>query len=113
MDGEEEPSTTRRNYVPPDWTPPSRYLISVNTGISIGVLCVTAAGIWAILSAIYTTKAEINARLDKVETRVTNIETGKNTWTLVDMYKWTVHLQQSNPPSPAFTLKVPEPEARQ
>ena len=87
-------------------------LINVNTGVSLGLIVICLAGIWAILSAISSTKTEVgaartelNGRFDQMEQRVKQLENNKNSWTGVDMFKWAVHLQQQNP-----QIKVPEPE---
>ena len=52
---------------------------------------------------------ELGFKVEKLETRLTTIESIKVTdrWTTVDMFKWAVHLQKSNP-----TMKVPEPDGR-
>jgi hypothetical protein len=66
------------------------------------------AGFWKVIDTVTIAKGEITARLDKVETRVSTVESSRNSWTSTDMFKWAVHLQQNNP-----SLKVPEPEIRQ
>ena len=91
---------------------PPKLMINTNTYVSIGLIMALCGGIWAILSAISSTKADIesarrdlNFRFEKLEGRITNIESSKNVWTSTDMFKWAVHLQQANP-----QIKVPEPE---
>jgi hypothetical protein len=44
-------------------------------------------------------------KLESMDTRLKSLEQAKNSWSAVDMFKWAVHLQQSNP-----TIKVPEPD---
>lgn len=95
-------------------------MINTNTYVSVGLIMLIVGGIWAILSAISSIKTDIqsarvesNARFDKVENRVSAIETSKNTVTATEFYKWAIHLQQSNSdPKKLQTdgLKVPEPE---
>lgn len=87
-------------------------MINTNTYVSVGLLLFLAGALWAILSSISGTKTEItnlglnmNSRFDKIETRVSSLESARNTWTSTDMFKWAVHLQQANP-----QIKVPEPE---
>lgn len=89
-----------------------KVLINSNTYISFGLLALVAGGLWAILSGISSTKGdiesarkEINFRFEKMEGRMSSLESTKNVWTATDMFKWAVHLQQANP-----NLKVPEPE---
>ena len=103
-----------------DEFPQSHLMINTNTYVSIGLIMLIVGGIWAILSAISSIKSDIssarvesNARFDKVETRVSSIETSKNVWTSTDMFKWAVHLQQANSDPKKLQsegLKVPEPE---
>mgnify|MGYP007027865158 CR=1 FL=1 len=95
---------------PPDAHPPR--MINVNTGVSIGLIGLVCTGIWLILNAVSGTKTEVgatrqelNGRFDKMELRVTNLESARNSWTNTDMFRWSVHLQQANP-----QIKVPEPE---
>lgn len=100
--------------------PAGPYRINVNTGVSIGLAVMVACGVWAILSAIGGTKTEVgntrselNGRFDKMEMRVANLESTRNTWTGTDMFKWAVHLQQANSDPKKLQLeglKVPEPE---
>ena len=94
---------------------PNGRVINVNTGISIGLLGVIIVAAWTILgvmngirSDLGATRLELNARFDKIELRVNNLELTKNSWTATDMFKWAVHLQQANQ-----NLKVPEPETHQ
>ena len=89
-----------------------KFVINTNTYVSIGLIAMVAGGIWAILSGQASTKAEIvdarkefTYRFEKMEGRMTNLESTKNVWTATDMFKWAVHLQQANP-----QIKVPEPE---
>jgi hypothetical protein len=82
--------------------------ININTGVSIGIAVLMGAGFWKVIDTVTIAKGEITARLDKVETRVSTVESSRNSWTSTDMFKWAVHLQQNNP-----SLKVPEPEIRQ
>lgn len=98
--------------------------INANTGVSIGIVtAVLGALAWIIggqagnAKAISDMKNELSmqaiqsnnsltSKIDKVETRLTALETLRNSWTHADMFRWAVHLQQSNP-----QIKVPEPEA--
>lgn len=93
-------------------TPASRTVVNTNTYVSVGLAALIGGGIWSILTAISGTKTEIKdarsemlGRFDKIELRVSNLESTKNIWTATDMFKWAVHLQQANP-----QIKVPEPE---
>ena len=97
--------------------------INQNTYISVGLLIVLLGGFaWVIkgqsdnrsdnilmkselIMQAAASKNELSSKIDKLETRMLNVESAKNTWTSTDMFKWAVHLQQSNP-----QIKVPEPE---
>lgn len=97
--------------------------INAQTGVSIGIVVIMFGALaWIIggqsgnAKAIsdmknemaiqaMTTKNELVGKIDKLETRMTAFEQSKNSWTATDMFKWAVHLQQSNP-----QIKVPEPE---
>ena len=92
-----------------------RILINTNTYVSIGLIALIVGGIWAILNAVTSTRADMNIRFDKLEDRVKNVEQTKNTWSAVQMFQWAVHLQQLNSdPKKLQTegLKVPEPEVQ-
>lgn len=89
-----------------------RVLINTNTYVSFGLLALVVGGLWAILGSLAGAKDEVkearresNVRFDKMEMRISGLESTKNTWTATDMFKWAVHLQQANP-----QMKVPEPE---
>lgn len=98
----------------------ARTVVSTNTYMSVGLAALIGGGIWSILTAISGTKTEIKdarleilQRVDKVESRVSNLESTRNIWTTTAMYKWAIHLQQANSdPKKLQTdgLKVPEPE---
>jgi hypothetical protein len=105
----------------------SRISLTPSTGVSIGLMVVIIGGVLWIMSALGAIKTEIGvaqtqnasnkleliSKIDKVEAKVVALETNKNTWSLTDMYKWAVHLQQSNSdPKKLQTegLKVPEPQ---
>jgi len=60
---------------------------------------------YELLSQAAATKAEVMNKIDKLETRMTNVEGNRNTLTTTAFFQWAVHLQQSNP-----QMKVPEPE---
>lgn len=101
-------------------SPTNGRLITPQTGISIGMMVILITGIWAILNSINSAKSdasnarqELNVRLDKLEARISIIESQKNSWTAVQMFQWAVHLQQLNSDGKKLTtdgLKVPEPE---
>lgn len=81
--------------------------INVNTYVSIGVIVILCGGFWAVINSIYAAKVELTMRTERLELRLTAIESMKKeseTWNDRDMFKWTVHLQRDNP-----NLKVPEP----
>lgn len=95
---------------------PSKVSINANTGISIGIVVVLLTGfVWVIRGQndtknelsmqAFTTKTELSGKIDKLETRMNNMESSKNSWNSTDMFKWAVHLQQANP-----QIKVPEPD---
>ena len=104
---------------PPDAHQMQRMQINANTGISIGIIIVVIGGVWAVMNGIGGIRNEIGlaqaqqaqnrvefmAKIEKIESKVTALENNKNTWTSTDMFRWAVHLQQSNP-----SMKVPEPE---
>ena len=97
--------------------------VNANTYVSIGVLVVLLSGFGIVVKGINDTKTETTTmksalevtaitnknelvtKIDKLESRINNLESAKNSWTATDMFKWAVHLQQSNP-----QIKVPEPE---
>ncbi len=79
--------------------------INANTGVSIGLVVIVVAGFLAVMKGQTDTKNELSNQLDKLNMRVSSLESAKNSWSAVDMFKWAVHLQQSNP-----QIKVPEPE---
>lgn len=98
--------------------------INSNTGLSIGIVtAILGALAWIIggqagnARAISDMKNELSVqaiqsnnvltgKIDKLETRMTALESGRNSWTHADMFRWAVHLQQAN-----TQIKVPEPEA--
>jgi hypothetical protein len=100
-----------------------RFQINTNTGVSIGIIIICLAGFGAMVKGMSdsskeatamktelsqqatATKNDLSNKIDKLETRILNLESAKNTWTSTDMFKWAVHLQQANP-----QIKVPEPE---
>jgi len=86
--------------------------LNANTYVSVGLLVVLLGGFgWIIKgqsdtqSQIQTAKNETGLMFEKFDMRLKSIENNKNSWSAVDMFKWAVHLQQSNP-----QIKVPEPE---
>lgn len=86
--------------------------LNVNTYVSVGLLVVLLTGFgWLIKgqsetqSQIQMAKNDSQIMFEKIDMRLKNVENSKNTWSAVDMFKWAVHLQQSNP-----SIKVPEPE---
>lgn len=98
-------------------------IINVNTGISVGVVGILIVGIWTILNAITSAKnesnsaiasmrQELNGRFDKVELRVSTLESQKNNWSAVQMFQWSVHLKELNSKESLTKdgLRVPEPE---
>lgn len=107
--------------------------INVNTGVSIGIVIVLVGGFAVLIKGqndnrqatadmkselsmqALATKAELSADIKDLKNRMTNLESSKNNWSAVDMFKWSVHLQQLNSdPKRLETqgLKVPEPETR-
>lgn len=95
-----------------DEKPDAKVHIGQGTYVSIGftialVLCTIwiKTGLNDNSNATLSTKTELLAQYDKLDTRLKNVEAAKNSWSAVDMFKWAVHLQQSNP-----QIKVPEPE---
>ncbi len=103
-----------------------RLTITTQTGVSIGAIVVFIAGVVWIMNGIgslrsdiiilkteitstqtqnATTKAELLAKIETVQTKVASMENSKTSVTAIQFFQWAVHLQQSNP-----SLKVPEPE---
>jgi len=103
-----------------------KFTITTQTGISIGAIVVFIAGVVWIMNGISsiktdivlldtkitstqtqnaTTKAELLAKIETIQGKVTTMETSKAGVTAIQFFQWAVHLQQSNP-----SLKVPEPE---
>ena len=99
--------------------PTGRFQINTNTGISVGIVVLGFAGFFTIMNVLNAMKAEIvlartetaslkmelNAKIDKTDGKVSEIEGNKSAVTTTEFFRWAVHLQQSNP-----TIKVPEPE---
>lgn len=79
--------------------------LNTNSYISIGLFFTILVGTLAVVNSVYTAKAEISTRLERVEFRESAIEKKNADWTFKDMFKWCVHLQRDNP-----QVKVPEPE---
>lgn len=105
--------------------------LNTNTGISIGIMIVViSAATWIIAGQYQTqtslasmenklsmqavnTNNELNKKIDKLDARMTNLESNKTTWSSTDMFRWAVHLQQLNKdPKKLQTegLIVPEPD---
>ena len=93
--------------------------VNKSTYVSIGLVIIIISATWVICSAVYSTNAHIDLavttmtnKIDSIDSRVTTLAAQKETWTEADMYKWSIHLQQSNsklnPP-----LNVPEPQHSQ
>lgn len=90
--------------------------LNTNTGLSIGIVVTLFGGFAFVLKgqndtrndlsmqAVQSNNALVN-KIDKLEARMTNLESTRNSWTSTDMFRWAVHLQQANP-----QIKVPEPE---
>ena len=99
----------------------SKISITTSTGISIGIVIVMAAaivsGVMAFSSLrndLTATNTEMKNLNEKVDIRLKAIESNKNNWSYLEMYKWAVKLQQTNKdPKKLQTdgLLVPEPES--
>ncbi len=110
---------------------PFRMHLNTNTYVSFGLMVVLIGGFgWVIkgqsdskaetlatrnelLLQAQTTKSELSGQIGALQNRLGNLESAKNSWTAVDMFKWAVHLQQSNSDGKKLQtegLKVPEPE---
>src|SRR5882757_1619753 len=108
------------NGNPPEHHPHTRFQINTNTGVSVGIIVLLFAGFFTIMrvldsmskditsgqTSLAAVKAELGARIDKNEAKITAIESSKSAVTTTEFFRWAVHLQQSNP-----QMKVPEPEA--
>lgn len=90
--------------------------LNTNTGLSIGIVVVLFGGFAFVLKGQNDTRNELSMqavqsnnalinKIEKLEGRMTTLESTRNGWTSVDMFRWAVHLQQANP-----QIKVPEPE---
>jgi hypothetical protein len=84
-----------------------------NTYISLGLVASVIGGAIALIVAIYSAKGDITAKLDRfdwrlgaVESNVSKVEKSQETWTDVDMFRWSVRLQRAN----EGKLIVPEVE---
>lgn len=98
-------------------TPPDhRVTLNTNTGLSIGIVITLFGGFAWVIKAQNETKNDLSMqaiqsnnlltnKIDKLESRMTTLESTRNSWTSTDMFRWAVHLQQANP-----QIKVPEPE---
>lgn len=104
--------------------PVGRVTLNTNTGLSIGIVVVLFGGFAFVLKGQNDTRNELSMqavqsnnslinKIEKLDARMTSLESTKNSWTQADMFRWAVHLQQSNSdPKKLQTegLKVPEPE---
>ena len=97
--------------------------LNTNTYVSMGMIVLLLGGFAFVMRSVnegktdirdmkseillqaLTTKNELSADIKDLKNRMTAMESTKNSWTSTDMFKWAVHLQQSNP-----QIKVPEPE---
>ena len=86
--------------------------LNVNTYVSVGLLVILLGGFGWIIKGqndtqnqIQVAKNESVMMFEKFDMRLKSMESAKNSWSAVDMFKWAVHLQQQNP-----QIKVPEPE---
>ncbi len=107
------------------------YTINTSTGISIGIflslIIIIVGGVLAfsgikssmgenkseLLTQMGAMRSEFNDRANKMENKITNLETNKNSLTASEFLLWAIHLQQSNSdPKKLQTegLKVPEPQ---
>ena len=99
----------------------SKISITTSTGVSIGLVVVMTCGFLALMknigdnaTAIKELRTEMTTQNDKMDTRVKYLESNKNNWSYLEMYKWAVKLQQTNKdPKKLQTdgLLVPEPES--
>lgn len=86
--------------------------LNTNTYVSVGILITILTGFFVVINTIYTTKTELvlnqyrsGVKLDNLTERMDKYEKAKETWSFQDMFKWAVHLQQSN----QGKIVVPEP----
>ena len=99
----------------------SKISITTSTGISIGIVIVMAAAIISAVMAFSRFQSDLGATNtalmnmnEKMDLRVKALESDKNHWSYLEMYKWAVKLQQTNKdPKKLQTdgLLVPEPES--
>lgn len=95
--------------------------ITTSTGISIGLVLLFTAGFLGLMNnisnnstAIRESRTEFTNQNEKMDLRVKALESDKNHWSYLEMYKWAVKLQQTNKdPKKLQTdgLLVPEPES--
>lgn len=86
--------------------------LNTNTYVSFGILISILTGFFVVINAIYSAKTELvlnqyksGVKLDTLTERMDKYERTKETWSFQDMFKWAVHLQQSN----QGKITVPEP----
>ncbi len=82
--------------------------ITQSTYVSVGVVIVIVlCTLWIKTGQSDSSLAlqNMSNKLEGMDTRLKSLEQAKNSWSAVDMFKWAVHLQQSNP-----QIKVPEPD---
>ena len=105
--------------------------ITPQTGISITTMVmILAASVWIITGQsaqkselrdmkndlsmqALETKNQLTSDIKELKSRMTTLETNKNSWSSTAMFRWAVHLQQLNKDPKKLQLDglvVPEPE---
>ncbi len=103
-----------------------RVTITTQTGVSIGAIVIFIGLVVWVMNGIAsintkliiinteitstqtqnaTSKAELIAKIEAVNSDVAALKSSKSGVTAIQFFQWAVHLQQSNP-----QMKVPEPE---